>query len=109
MYFKFAIAPTETITKPYNPTSLEIWIGATEIIPATETVPEQTVINLQTETTEIMENGFRIERRFFKYPVEALQPAITGLNLSSGPQLNHAAVNQLLAEYQLAIVEPLGP
>jgi hypothetical protein len=105
MHFKLPIKPTANVTKPYNPTSLEVWIGATEIVPATEATPAQTVINLQTETTEILDNGVRIERRFFKYPVEALQPAITGLSLAIGPELNHAAVNQLLADYNLEIVE----
>jgi hypothetical protein len=106
MNFTFRIRPTiGDITKPYLPTKLEIWIGKEFIISATEDEPEKVMIPLQTETTEALENGVRIERRIFQYEKSILEQAVERFDFGGGPILNPAVVNMLIAEFNLEIIE----
>jgi hypothetical protein len=104
MHFLFDVQVTDnTIKKPYNPTKLEIWVTGAD---------ENGNVQLQTETTEILEGevngngkGTRIERRTFTYPAAAIQAAITGVDITNGnPTISAQAVNQLLAAYNLQVI-----
>jgi len=117
MNLKFNIAPTLVFSKPYNPTSLEIWVGSTDIIPevlyspATDIEPEVLaqpeikLVNIETETVEILENGKRLEKRQFKMPLDFLSQAISGYDLVTGKAvINVPVLNAIIAEFDIAIV-----
>jgi DNA-directed RNA polymerase specialized sigma54-like protein len=49
--------------------------------------------------------GVRTEERDYAFPDEMIQPAITGYDVASGqPTVSNAAINQLLAQFNLVIV-----
>ena len=129
MNLKFQVAPTRVFTKPYEPTSLEIWIGSTDTIPAVayqaaiayqaateETpeilaqpevlaAPEKNLVNIETETVEILENGRRLEKRTFKMPAEYLAQAIGGYDLITGKAIiNIQALNYILQQFEIEII-----
>lgn len=104
MNFTFNIKPTFEITKPYNPSSIDIKING---------VDDNGNVQLQTKTTEILQaeengngSGVRTEERTFFFPSEMIQSIFTGVDLSTGlPKVNIQAVNQLLSQYNLEVVE----
>lgn len=99
MNFKFNIQTTEEIIR-FNPTKLEIWVGSTD------TVNEELVTNVETETTEILSNGTRVEHKKHQFPATALQAIINGFDLKTGlPKISLEALNVMLAEFNLKVIE----
>jgi hypothetical protein len=96
MYYDLQVqVTTQGMTKPYNPTKLEIWVGGT--------VDE--ITTLQTKTTEVLNNGIRTEERTFQFPAAQLSALLGSYDFSQGkPSLIIAALNQFIAQFDLEVI-----
>ena len=96
MYYPLNVRVTKSdITKPYNPTKLEIWVGATV----------DSVTTLQTKTTEILSNGIRTEERAFQFPAEQLSALLGSYDFASNqPLLIVPALNQFISQFDLEVI-----
>jgi hypothetical protein len=96
MYYNLQVqVTTQGMTKPYNPTKLEIWVGATV----------EGITTLQTKTTENLPNGIRTEERTFQFPASQLSSLLGGYDFNAGqPSLIITALNQFIAQFDLEVI-----
>lgn len=96
MYYDLQVqVTTQGMTKSYNPTKLEIWVGATV----------EEITTLQTKTTEILSNGIRTEERTFQFPASQLASLLGSYDFNAGqPSLIITALNQFIAQFDLEVI-----
>lgn len=104
MIFTFNIKPTSEISKPYNPSTIEISVNG---------VDTNGYVQIHTKTTEILigeadgnGSGTRVEDRTYFYPQSKIEEVFTRVDLSTGlPNVNITEINKLLSQYNLEVVE----